>query len=123
MPGPRYEWIEVRLALSNDALNMMSVPNLWFNLTNSDATASSTSMLSITHGPAMIVVVLFIEIGVGIGSIVFSCEREHKLIEHLVADIVCGFLLDVLNLELTFVACLIEWMHAEVGLKVNSLAP
>ena len=52
-PGPRKECIEVRLALSNEALNMMSVPNLSLILTSSCATVSSNSADSITHGPAM----------------------------------------------------------------------
>ena len=53
IPGPRNEWIDVRLALSNEALNMMSVPNLSFILTSSCATVSSNSADSITHGPAI----------------------------------------------------------------------
>ena len=53
MPGPRNELIDVRLALSNEALNIMSVPNFWLISTNFAATVSSSSADSITHGPAM----------------------------------------------------------------------
>ena len=60
IPGPRNEVIDVRLALSNDALNIMSVPSCLFISSNFCATVSSSSALSMTHGPAMMVVLLLI---------------------------------------------------------------
>jgi hypothetical protein len=53
MPGPRNDVIDVLLALSNEALKMMSVPNFWFISTSFAATVSSSSADSITHGPAI----------------------------------------------------------------------
>ena len=54
MPGPRKELMEVRLALSNEALKIMSMPNLAFITTNALATVSSSSSDSMTQGPAII---------------------------------------------------------------------
>ena len=53
MPGPLKECSEVRLALSNEALNMMSVPCLLLISTSLAATMSSSSADSITQGPAI----------------------------------------------------------------------
>ena len=52
-PGPRNDAIDVRLALSNDALKMMSVPSVRLMDVSRSATVSSNSADSITHGPAM----------------------------------------------------------------------
>ena len=52
-PGPRNDEIEVRLALSNDALKMMSAPSLSLIATRRCATVSSSSADSMTHGPAI----------------------------------------------------------------------
>ena len=52
-PGPRNDEREVRLALSNEALKMMSVPSARLMATRRSATASSSSADSITQGPAM----------------------------------------------------------------------
>ena len=54
MPGPRNECNDVRLALSNDALKIISVPKLWLMRTSSRATQSRSPAFSITQGPAMI---------------------------------------------------------------------
>ena len=53
------ELTDVRLALSNEALKMMSVPSSRFILTSSRATVSSSSADSMTHGPAIIVRFIF----------------------------------------------------------------
>ena len=53
MPGPRNEWIDVRLALSNEALKMISVPRWALMSVSLAATVSSSSADSMTQGPAM----------------------------------------------------------------------
>ena len=52
-PGPRNEEIEVRLALSNEALKIISVPRALLIATRRSATVSSNSADSMTQGPAM----------------------------------------------------------------------
>ena len=59
-PGPLKEWMEVRFALSNEALKIMSVPSLVLISNNLRATVSSNSADSMTQGPAMMVVLLLI---------------------------------------------------------------
>ncbi len=53
MPGPRNDVSDVRLALSNDALKMISTPSRRLMATSRSATVSSSSADSMTHGPAI----------------------------------------------------------------------
>lgn len=56
MPGPLNEDMDVRLALSKEALKMISTASLSLMSTSFLATVSSSSADSMTHGPAMIFV-------------------------------------------------------------------
>ena len=62
IPGPRNELMDVRLALSNEALKIISMPNSRLILSISFAIISSSSADSITHGPAMYVLFMLIYI-------------------------------------------------------------
>src|ERR1700712_2194473 len=50
-PGPRYEWIEVRLALSNDDLKITGTLYFCPASATFSATVYKSSWFSITHGP------------------------------------------------------------------------
>ena len=52
-PGPRYDVIDVRLALSNDALKTTGVPSRRATSAMNTAVSMACDSLSMTHGPRM----------------------------------------------------------------------